>query len=48
MFPGSLLIAKLGPVLHIWLIQNAAETGGQSLVLGTFSVCISLTKCQVP
>lgn len=43
-FPGSLLTAKLGPVLHIRLIQNAAETDGRSLVLGTFSVCISLTK----
>lgn len=27
LFPGSLVIAELGPVLHIWVIRNAAETG---------------------
>lgn len=43
-FPGSLLTAKLGPVSHIRLTQNAAETDCWSLVLGASSVCISLAK----
>lgn len=32
------------PCMHMWVIRNAAETEGWSLVLGTFSFCISLTK----